>query len=143
MRLTGNINDIKQKRDSKNEGIAIEIDKIEYITYKKDGKYYQPFDFVQELDTPFIITGDQLAKINTHHLEEGELEFQVYDKVGDAYELNPDKKLAVTIAHDFDINQTLLTFVAYTVIISIEEFKKIKTASSNAKKQQKGKGRKG
>ncbi|WP_155801018.1 hypothetical protein [Pontibacter sp. BAB1700] len=42
MKLTGNILNIKNKRDDRNAGILIEVDKIEYVTYKKDGKYYQP-----------------------------------------------------------------------------------------------------
>ena len=139
MRLTGNIQDIKAKRDSANKGIEIQLDKIEYITHKKDGKYYQPFDFVDELDTPLVITGDCLARISNKQLEEGEYEFQVYDKVGDDYVLNPDKELALTVTYDFDSDLTILTEVYYTVTISNDEFKQLKADRS---KDKKGKGKK-
>jgi hypothetical protein len=141
MRLTGNINNIKQKRDSEHKDVAIEINKIEYVTYKKDGKYHQPFDFVYELETPLIITGDRLAKKDTKHLEEGELEFTVYDVEDDTYVLNPDKQLAVTTAYDYDLDVNLLTFVNYTVVISNEAFQQLKSEIAKAKRQHKGKGK--
>ena len=141
MRLTGNINLIKQKRDSARHDIAIEIDKIEYITYKKDGKYHQPFDLTFELDAPIFITGDRLARKDTRHLEEGEHEFHVYDLVDGNYELNPDKQLAVTTASDFDLGQTILTFVNYSEVVPADVFNQLKSDIAKLKRQQKGKGR--
>lgn len=139
MRLTGNIQHIKAKRDSANIGIEIHLDKIEYVTHRKDGKYYQPFDFEDILDTPLVITGDCLARISSKQLEEGEYEFQVYDKVGEEYVLNPNKELALTITYDFDSDLTILTEVYYTVTVSNDEFKQLKSDRSKAKK---GKGKK-
>lgn len=139
MRLTGNLQDIKSKRDSNNSGIEIQLDKIEYVTHKKDGKYYQPFDLIVELDKPLILTGDCLARIPNKQLEEGEYEFQVYDKVGDEYVLNPNKELALTITYDFDTDLTILTEVYYTVTVTNEEYKELKSEKHKAKK---GKGKK-
>ncbi|MBJ6119222.1 hypothetical protein JAO76_13515 [Pontibacter sp. BT310] len=134
MRLKGNIQDIKAKRDSNNSGIEIHLDKIEYITQKKDGKYYQPFDLVVDLAKPLVITGDCLARIPNKQLEEGEYEFEVYDKVGDDYVLNPGKELALTVTYDFDADLNILTEVYYTVTIDNEEFKQLKTEQNKARK---------
>lgn len=134
MRLKGNIQDIKAKRDSNNKGIEIHLDKIEYITQKKDGKYYQPFDLVVDLAEPVVITGDCLARIPNKHLEEGEYEFEVYDKEGEEYVLNPDKELALTVTYDFDADLNILTEVYYTVTISNEEFKVLKAEQHKARK---------
>ena len=138
MRLTGNIRQIKNSRDSRNSDIAIHINTIEYITHKKDGKYFQTFDFVEELDTPLIITGDCLALSNKKHVEEGEYEFEVYDKTGDDYELNENKHLSLTVDYDYDANVTILTSATYTVTVSNEEFKEIKSERSKARKLKKG-----
>jgi hypothetical protein len=134
MRLKGNIQDIKAKRDSNNSGIEIHLDKIEYITQKKDGKYYQPFDLVVDLTKPLVITGDCLARIPNKQLEEGEYEFEVYDKVGDDYVLNLGKELALTVTYDFDADLNILTEVYYTVTIDNEEFKQLKTEQNKARK---------
>lgn len=134
MRLKGNIQDIKAKRDSNNKGIEIHLDKIEYITQKKDGKYYQPFDLVFDLAEPIVITGDCLARIPNKQLEEGEYEFQVYDKEGEEYVLNPDKELALTVTYDFEADLNILTEVYYTVTISNEEFKVLKAEQHKARK---------
>ncbi|MBB6612701.1 hypothetical protein H7F15_16785 [Pontibacter sp. Tf4] len=140
MKLTGNLQDIKTKRDSANKHIELHIDRVEYITLKKDGKYYQPFDLVVEPETPVVITGDCLARIPNKQLEEGEYEFEVYDKVGeDEYELNPNKELALTVTYDFDADLNILTELYYTVTVDNEEFKELKAAQNKAKK---GKGRK-
>ncbi|GAB3812074.1 hypothetical protein [Pontibacter rugosus] len=141
MKLQGNILDIKNTRDSKNLGIEIHLDKIEYITNKKDGRYNQPFDFIDELETPMVITGDCLARINNKHLQDGEYDFQVYDKVGEEYVLNPDKFLSVLITYDFEADITILTSVEYSVTVTNEEFKQIKAERSKEKKQLRGKGR--
>lgn len=142
MKLVGNIRQIKQHRDSNNEQVELHVDKVEYITHKKDGKYYQPFDFVEELDTPLVITGDCLALASTKHIAEGENFFVVFDKVGGGYELNGNKQLALTVAHDFESDTTLVTSATYTVTVSNEEFTQLKSDRSKARKQKKGKGRK-
>jgi hypothetical protein len=139
MKLTGNLADIKQKRDTKNQGIEIEVDQVEYITHKKDGKYYQPFEFLDELSTPLVITGDCLSRTNNNHLEEGEYEFHVFDKEADEYVLNENKSLFVTTAYDYDDQLTILSSVTYTVTVSNEEFKQIKTDRYKANKPKKGK----
>ncbi|WP_439882623.1 hypothetical protein ACSX1A_05520 [Pontibacter sp. MBLB2868] len=142
MRLTGNIQQIKNKRDDNNSEIILQVDQIEYITHKKDGRFYQPFDFVDELDTPIIITGDRLARITGKHLEEGEHEFAVYDKTPEGYELNENKKLHLTTTYDFDTDLTILRFIDYTVTVSNEEFQQIKRDRSEANKAKKSKARK-
>src|SRR5690606_34547736 len=121
MRLKGDIQQIKNKRDDKNSAIELYLDRIEYVTHKKDGRYYQPFELIEELETPLVITGDCLARVTNKHLEEGEYEFQVYDKTEEGYELNPDKELALTITYDFDTDLTILTEVYYTVTVTNEE----------------------
>ncbi|PRY10190.1 hypothetical protein CLV24_115107 [Pontibacter ummariensis] len=134
MRLTGNLRDIKTQRDDQLQDIVLHIDKVEYLTQKKDGKYFQPFEFVDELDTPLVITGDRLSRTDTKHLEEGEHEFNVYDKVDGAYELNPNKHLSVTTEYDFDLDLTILTSVSYVVTVSNEEFTEIKQEKHKARK---------
>ncbi len=144
MKLIGNINDIKYSRENKNQDIALHISKVEYITHKKDGRFIQPFDLEVELEEPIIITGDRLARIQNPLLEEGEYEFEVYDKEDDAYVLNPDKQLSLSIEYDFDLDVTILSSLYYTVTVSNEEFKELKAEYIKQKKQQqKGRGRKG
>lgn len=143
MKLIGNILDIKNTRDSRNSEIELHISRVEYVTHKKDGRFYQPFEFEDELDTPLVITGDCLARINNKLLKEGEYEFEVYDKVDEEYTLNPDKQLSLSIEYDFDADVTILSSLYYTVIVSNEEFKEIKAERNKQKKQQqKGRGRK-
>lgn len=137
MRLSGNLQDIKRNREDANSNIQIQVDKIEYITYKKDGRFYQPFDYMDELDTPLTITGDCLARTDNKHLEEGEHEFLVYDKVGDEYVLNPDKQLHLTTAYDFDADITILTSLEYSVTLPNDEFLELKKARNNEKKGKK------
>lgn len=137
MRLKGDLQRIKTKREDSNRDIELLLDKIEYITYKKDGRFFQPFDFTDELDVPLSITGDQLARLTGKHLEEGEHEFLVYDKTEAGYELNENKKLLLTTAYDFDADITILTSVEYTVTVSNEEFQEIKRDRSEAKKAKK------
>ncbi|MDX5421048.1 MAG: hypothetical protein LPK07_01495 [Hymenobacteraceae bacterium] len=141
MRLIGNIQNIKHSRDNRNKDIEVHISTVEYITQKKDGRFFQPFDYVDELETPLIITGDCLARTDNKHLEEGEYEFKVYDKAGDDYELNPNKYLSLSTAYDFDADVTILTSLYYTVTVSNEEFEQIRKERNKAKKQKKGKGR--
>lgn len=137
MKLEGNIRQIKNNRDSRNHDVAVHINSVEYVTHRKDGKYYQPFDYVDELTTPLIITGDCLALTHSKHLEMGEYEFKVFDKVGEEYELNENKHLSLTLDYDYDVNITILTSATYSVIVSDEEFKQIKTDRSKARKQKK------
>jgi len=141
MRLAGNILDIKEKRDSRHQDIALYIDRVEYITLRKDGKYFQPFDFVDELDTPLVLTGDCLARITDKNLDEGEYAFQVYDKTDAGYALNENKHLSLSLEYDFDEQQAILSSVYYTVTVSNEEFKQIKRDRSQDMKSKKGKKR--
>ena len=137
MRVVGNIRQIKQQRDTSNQEVALHLDKVEYITHRKDGKYYQPFDFVEELDTPLVITGDCLALAGAKHVKEGENSFVLFDKVADDYVLNENKQLALTVAHDFDSDTTLVTSATYIVTVSNEEFTQLKSARNKARKQTK------
>ena len=138
MRLTGNLSGIKIKRDSRNQDIALQVDQIEYITYKKDGKYFQPFEFIDELETPLVLTGDCLAKSAGKAAEEDEIIFDVYDKTGDDYQLNPDKQLSVTMTYDEEADLHILRSLTYTVTVPNEEFNTIRRERANQKKQQKG-----
>ena len=142
MRLVGNIDQIKHNRESKNKEIELHLDRVEYITQKKDGRYYQEYDFVDELDTPLIITGDRLALVNTKPSEEGEYAFKVFDEKDGAYEVNENIQLAVTVVHDFDAQITVLSAASFTVTVSNEEFKAIKANRSKARKQKSGNSRK-
>jgi hypothetical protein len=142
MKLIGNIQDIKNTREDKNKAIEVHVDRVEYITQMKDGRYYQPFDYVDELNTPLVITGDCLSRTNMKPAEEGEYAFQVYDKVDDAYELNPNKELSLTVTYDFDADLTILTSVYYTITVSNEEFRKLKSEKHKERLSRKGKGRK-
>lgn len=141
MKLKGNISDVKQKRDSKNAGIEVQINKIEYITHKKDGKYYQPFDYEVELETPLVITGNCLAQTSNSQPKDGEYEFDVYDIVDGAYVHNPNKQLSLTVAYDYDADLNILTSVYYTVTISNEEFKELKRQGHKSRVSKKGKAR--
>ena len=139
MRLKGNILDIKFKRETKNQEIELYINKIDYITHKKDGKYFQPFDFEDVPDTPLVITGDCLARIQNNLLDEGEYEFQVYDKEGDEYVLNENKLLTITMMYDEEEQQPILSAVTYEVTLPNEEFKQLKAERHKAKSGKKGK----
>ncbi|MBC5991986.1 hypothetical protein [Pontibacter cellulosilyticus] len=141
MRLVGNISDIKNKRDSKNADIEIYINKIEYITYKKDGKYFQPFDYEVELDIPFVLTGDCLSQTSNSQPKEGEYEFNVYEKVDGKYELNPNKQLSVSTTYVEEAGILVLTSVYYTVVISNEEFQELKRKGHKERVAKKGKKR--
>ena len=138
MRLTGNISDIKQKRDSKNAGIEVYINKIEYITYKKDGKYFQPFDYEVELEEPIVITGDRLAQTSNSQPAEGDYEFNVYEKVDGEYVLNPDKQLSLTTSFVEEAGIVVLTSVYYTVVVSNDEFKELKRIGHKERVAKKG-----
>lgn len=142
MKLTGNILNIKNKRDDRNAGILIEVDKIEYVTYKKDGKYYQPFNLEVELEEPIVITGDQLALKPVKHLQEGEYDFDVYDREGDDYVLNENKFLSVLMMYDEEEQEHFLSSVEYTVTLPNEEFKALKEEQHKLRQSRKGPGKK-
>ncbi len=137
MRLVGNINQIKQKREDSNREVEIHLDKIEYITHKKDGKYYQPFDYVDELETPLVITGDLLSRVPvpTMHLEEGESEYYVYKQTDEGYAVDENIYLSLLVTYDFDANINILTSAAYMVTIPNDEFQKIKSDRAKARRK--------
>ncbi|MBD1395728.1 hypothetical protein H9Q13_00995 [Pontibacter sp. JH31] len=142
MKLTGNILNVKNKRDDRHAGITLEIDKIEYITHKKDGKYYQPFDLMVELDEPVTLTGDCLARKEDKNLPEGEYDFLVYDKEGDDYVLNENKFLSVLLVYDDEEHEHILSSVEYTITVPNDEFKVLKEEQHKLRASKKGIGRK-
>src|SRR6478735_5180079 len=102
MKLTGDIRKIGTKRDDKFQDIKLEINRIEYLTHKKDGHYFQAFDYEINLEEPLEITGDCLARKHAKPGPDGELEFLVYDKADGEYVLNENKTLELEIAFDFE-----------------------------------------
>lgn len=126
MKLIGDIKKITTKRDSKHQGIELHIDRIEYLTHKKDGRYFQAFDYEDELEIPLVITGDRLSLKNLKPLEEGEYEYNVFDKVGEDYKLNENIQLELTLAYDFEEDLTILTTGYYGVTIPPKEFEQLK-----------------
>ncbi|MCC9136985.1 hypothetical protein ACFSKU_05465 [Pontibacter silvestris] len=141
MRLIGNILDIKQNRENGNKDIELHISRVNYITQKKDGRFFQPFEYEDELETPLVITGDRLARIDYKHQEEGDFEFKVYDLEAEEYVLNEDKQLSLTLTYDFDADLHILTSLYYEINISNEEFEQLKWERAQARKQQKKRGR--
>lgn len=139
MNLKGNILQIKTKRENQHKDIEILVDQVAYVTHKKDGRYYQPFEFILNLDTPLLITGDQLARADNKHSEDGEYEFKVFDKVDEGYELNPNKQLSITLAYDYEVDETILTSVTYSEIVNNEEYKKLIGRKPGGKGLPKGK----
>lgn len=138
MKLIGNIQHIKSKRDSNLRNIELHLERVEYVTNRKDGKYLQPFNFIDELATPLVITGDCLARIQDKGLQDGEFDFNVYDKVGDEYVLHEGKLLSILLVYDEEANQHILSSIEYTVTVSNEEFKQLKAERSKENKQKKG-----
>ena len=127
MKLTGDLRKIGTKRDSKFQDISLEVNKIEYLTYKKDGHYFQAFDYEVELENPMVITGDRLARKNLK-LPEGEISFDVYDKQGEEYVLNENIKLEVELEYDFEEDILLVTSVYYAVTLPPKDFEFLKKA---------------
>jgi len=84
-------------------------------------------------DNPLVITGDCLARITDKKLEQGEFEFKVFDKIGEEYELNPNKRLSLTTEYDFDEDLTIVTSVSYSVSLPPAEFEQIKNAREKEK----------
>ena len=138
MKLNGNIRRIKNKRDSKNQDISLEIDEVEYITYKKDGRFFQPFDHTASLNPPVLITGDCLALAPKTDFDEDDFSYQVYEKDGETYTLNPDKKLTITLITPEETGETILHSGTYSVTIPNDMFEDIKRESYRNKKPKKG-----
>jgi hypothetical protein len=139
MKLTGNILNVKSKRDDRNANIIVAVDKIEYVTYKKDGKYYQPFNLEVELDEPLTITGDRLARRPDKHLQEGEYDFDVYDLEDGEYVLNENKFLSVLLIYDEEEQEHFMSSVEYQETVSGEEFKRLKEEQHKLRHTKKGK----
>ncbi|WP_205502293.1 hypothetical protein [Rufibacter psychrotolerans] len=142
MKVVGNILTIGTKRDNKHQNIEVYLDAVEYLTSRKDGKYYQDFSYEEELETPLVITGDCLARVPGKQAEEGEYEFRVYDKVGEEYVLNPDKQLSLSLEYDFDENLHILSSAYYAISLPDAEFTKLKAEKEKEKSVKKWKGRK-
>ncbi|GGK78573.1 hypothetical protein ACD591_09005 [Rufibacter glacialis] len=142
MKVIGNVLDITPQRDSRHQGVEVHLDTVEYLTSKKDGRYYQDFEYEVELETPLVLTGDCLARTDARKPKDGEYEFKVFDKVGEEYVLNPDKKLYLTLEYDFDDDVTILSSAYYSVTLSNEEFTKFKTEQEKEKSRKNWKGRK-
>ncbi|MCC9168081.1 hypothetical protein [Pontibacter harenae] len=140
MKLIGNILDIKQNRENGNKDIEVHISRVTYITNKKDGRFFQPFDFEDELETPLILTGDLLARKNYKQQEEGEFEFKVFDLEDGEYVLNENKELSLTVAYDPDADLRIVNSLYYEITISNEEFEQLKKERAQARKEQKKKG---
>ncbi len=139
MKLTGNLLNVKSKRDDRNASITVTVDKIEYITYKKDGKYYQPFNLEVALDEPLTITGDRLARRPDKHLQEGEYDFDVYDLEDGEYVLNENKFLSVLLMYDEEEQEHFMSSVEYQETVSGEEFKRLKEEQHKLRHGKKGK----
>ncbi|WP_192821307.1 hypothetical protein [Rufibacter sp. LB8] len=133
MKIVGNIQAITPNRSSKNKNVELHIDRVEYLTQKKDGRYYQDFDYIDDLDSPLVITGDFLALATDKKLPEGELAFKVYDLVEGEYVHNPQKYLAITLFYDFDENQTILSEVDYVITLDRETFEQLMAAREKEK----------
>ncbi|WP_181307608.1 hypothetical protein [Rufibacter sp. XAAS-G3-1] len=142
MKVIGNILDISTQRDSRHKDIAVYLDAIEYLTSKKDGRYSQDFEYLDELETPLVITGDCLARVSSKKAEDNEYEFKVYDKAGEEYVLNPNKQLYLTLEYDFDEDLTILSSASYYVTMPNEEFTKFKTEKEKENSRKNWKGRK-
>jgi hypothetical protein len=133
MTLTGNILGITHKRDNRHKDIQLLVDKVEYITSRKDGHFFQDFDYVEALDTPLLITGDCLARDDSKYMEPGEYAFQVYDKVGDDYVRNESKQLVISMEYIEEEDLSILASVTYSVTVSNEEFNKLKRNKNKEK----------
>jgi hypothetical protein len=142
MKLTGDLNKITTKRNTNNQGIELHLDKIEYLTQKKDGRDFQTFDYEDELEPPLVITGDRLALKHQKPLEEGELEFNVFDKVGEEYVLNENIQLELTVAYNPEEGMTILSSGYYAVTIPPKDFEQLKMEREKEKAFKNRKGRK-
>lgn len=141
MRLTGNILNIKQNRENANKDIEVHISRVSYITLKKDGRFFQPFELEVAPETPIVITGDRLVRENYRHQEEGEFDFKVYDLQEGEYVLNEDKHLSLTIAYDEEAELHILNSLYYEVTIPNEAFEELKREQAKARKAQRKRGK--
>ena len=143
MKLTGDIRKIGTKREDKHQDISLEINRVEYLTNKKDGNYYQAFDYEVELDEPLIITGDRLARKHPKPGPDGELEFLIYDKVDGEYVLNENLQLEIEVAYDFEEDLLILSSVYYAETLPPKDFEALKKELEKTKafKNRKGKKR--
>jgi hypothetical protein len=139
MTLTGNILDITNKRNDRHQDIQLRVDQVEYITSKKDGHFFQDFDYQDTLDTPLVLTGDCLARADKIYVDPGEYAFQVFDKVGEEYVLNDKKQLVITMEYVEEDDLTILTSVYFSVRVSNEEFTRIKTDRNKDKMKDRNK----
>ena len=142
MKLTGDIRKISTKREDRFQDISLEINRIEYLTHKKDGHYFQAFDLEVNLEKPLVITGDQLARKHAKPGSEGELEFRVYDKAGDEYVPNEGKILEVEVEYDFEEDLLILSSVYYAETLAPKEFEALKKEHEKQKAFQNRKGKK-
>lgn len=143
MTLTGDILSITNKRDSRHRDIQLLVDKVEYITSRKDGHFFQDFEYVEELDAPLLITGDCLARDDKKYAEPGEYIFWVFDKVGQEYVRNDRKQLVITLEHIAEEDLTILSSVNYSITVSNAEFNQIKKEKNKEKMVKKRRDQKG
>ena len=133
MTLTGNILQITSKRDNRHKDIQLLVDKVEYITSRKDGHFFQDFAYEETLDTPLRLTGDCLARAEKKYTEPGEYIFQVYDKVGEEYVLDNRKQLVVYLEYIEEEDLHVLTSLSYSITVSNAEFDQIKKEKNREK----------
>lgn len=139
MTLTGNIQRIKSKREDRNQDIVLAIDKIVYVTYKKDGRFYQAFEYIDWLDMPLVITGDCLSRAPNIDFQEEDFAFLVYDKAAESYIIIENKKLVLTLVYVEESEETILHSGTYSVVVPNAEFEQIKRERHKNKKLNKGK----
>jgi len=142
MKVIGNISQIKNTRNSQLQDIEVYVDQISYITHKKDGRFYQSFEYVDTLDSPLIITGDCLSLAPNPDFEEEDFNFYVFDKTGDVYTMNENKRLILTLVYAEEAEQIILNTGTYTVTVPNEEFEQIRKERSKNKKLYQGKNKK-
>lgn len=141
MKVVGHLPNITKNRDSKNQDIEIHVDQVEYLTSKKDGRYYQDFEYIDVLDTPLVITGDCLSLRTDKKLDEGEFQYHVFEKEGERYERLEKHLLWLTMTYDFDENVSILSEVTYSITLPGDAFRELKKTKEREKMAQKGKGK--
>jgi len=142
MKVIGDILRIKNVRNSRLQDIEVHVDQIAYITHKKDGLFFQPFEYIDTLGTPLIITGDLLARAPNTDFDEEDFNFYVFDKAGEIYTMNENKHLTLTLVYVEEEGQTILNSGTYSVIVPNDEFEQIRKQGNKTKKQIKGKHKK-
>jgi len=142
MKVIGNILQIKNTRNSQLQNIEVHVDQIAYTTQKKDGHFFQPFEFIDTLDTLLVITGDLLARAPNTDFDEEDFNFYVFDKAGDVYNMNENKRLTLTLVYVEEEEQTILNSGTYTVTVPNDEFERLKKEQSKNRKSNQGKNKK-